>query len=196
MTEQDHHLIGHLASEAKPTKKLAPMIKVRGSAIAAPFPLLACLNHLRGGAPKNFIDNQVTFAIFKPDLVKRGFAKEAINTITSKTKLNVLLMSEFTFSERTAEEFYREHRGKPFFGELIEYMSEGPSIALMLYGPDAVRAWREFMGPTNPAVARETAPGSLRAVYGLDLTHNSFHGSDSLGSASREIQFACKQLIQ
>jgi nucleoside-diphosphate kinase len=196
MTEQDHHLVGHVATAAKPTKKLAPMTKVRESTIVAPFPLLTCGEHLQQAMPKNLIDNQVTFAILKPDLVERGLADKVITEITQKVKLKIILRNVFTFSRKETEEFYKEHRGKPFFGELVEYMTAGPSIGLVLYGPDAVMGWRELMGPTNPVMAKKSAQSSLRAVYGRDLTRNSFHGSDSLGSASREIQFLCRQIMQ
>lgn len=189
-------MIGHVATAAKPTKKLTPMIKVRESTIVAPFPLLACRDYLQESMPRNLIENQVTFAILKPDLVERGLAEKVIEQITDNAKLKILLQATFTFSRRDAEEFYKEHRGKPFFRELVEYITQGPSIGLVLFGPGAVKSWRELMGPTNPAVAQKSAPGSLRAVYGRDLTRNSFHGSDSLGSASREIQFLCKQIMQ
>jgi nucleoside diphosphate kinase len=88
-----------------------------------------------------------------------------------------------------AEAFYAEHQGRPLFPGLVEFMASGPAVAAVLARPDAVRAWRALVGPTNPLEARSAAPKSLRALYGADGTHNAVHGSDSAASAAREIKF-------
>lgn len=83
-------------------------------------------------------------------------------------------------TRRRAEEFYAEHAGKPFFAGLVEFMTSGPIYALCLAKAHAIHAWRAAMGPTNSEKARETAPKSLRALFGTDGRRNACHGSDSV----------------
>lgn len=116
---------------------------------------------------------------------------EALRRIEEKD-MHVHAVAEVKFTAEQASEFYAEHRGRPFFGELVEYMTSGPSIALIMSGKDGVKRWRDLMGPTDPSTAKKIAPRSLRAVHGLSTTKNSCHGSDSWVSAAREISFACK----
>jgi len=88
-----------------------------------------------------------------------------------------------------SRKFYEEHKGKPFFDSLIEYMSSGPCAALILSKENAIQDWRELMGPTKPDQARIEKPKSIRALFGTDTTRNACHGSDSPKSAEREIAF-------
>lgn len=96
--------------------------------------------------------------------------------------------------ERAAE-FYAEHIGKPFFDNLVTFMSSGPIHALVLARPDAIKMWRSVMGPTNSFVAKKEKPRCLRALYGTDGTQNATHGSDSPVSAAREIKFYFPKLV-
>ena len=92
-------------------------------------------------------------------------------------------------SPREAGEFYAEHMGKPFYENLVSFMTEGPILAFEIMGENAVTCWREILGPTDSALARKEAPGSIRAQFGTDKTRNACHGSDSAQSAERETQF-------
>lgn len=92
-------------------------------------------------------------------------------------------------SKERAEEFYGEHRGKAFFDDLIGFMTSGKVIVLCLEKFDAIRAWRLEMGPTDSELARKIAPTSIRALFGLNNQQNACHGSDSLLSSEREINF-------
>lgn len=94
-----------------------------------------------------------------------------------------------------AAEFYSEHEGKPFFSNLVSFMTSGPIWAVVLAKPGAIKAWRELMGPTNSIKAREEKPRCLRALYGADGTQNATHGSDSPASAAREIKFFFPTLV-
>lgn len=151
------------------------------------FPLLPCPS-LK--LPKNLIDQQMTFGFLKPDLVGRGLTMDALRRIEEKD-LVVHAVAKVKIKMEQAVEFYAEHKGKPFFDELVGYMTSGPSIAVVMSGKNGVKRWRDLMGPTDPSMAKKVAPRSLRAVYGLSTTKNSCHGSDSWVSASREIAFAC-----
>ncbi len=89
-----------------------------------------------------------------------------------------------TLDEATAKQHYGEHEGKPFFGDLVSFITSGPLVALCVEGPDAVSAVRTLMGPTNPITA---PPGSIRGDFGLEIEKNLVHGSDSGESAAREL---------
>jgi len=92
-------------------------------------------------------------------------------------------------SREDAAEFYAEHRGKEFFERLLSLMTEGPVLAFEINGPDAVKRWREILGPTDPTDARRDHPRSVRAQYGANVTRNACHGSDSTEAAQRELNF-------
>ena len=98
-------------------------------------------------------------------------------------------MALLQLSKARAEEFYGEHAGKPFFGKLVSFMTSGPIVAAVLARRGAIKEWRSLLGPTNSEAARQSAPDSIRAVYGTDGTSNAAHGSDSPESAQREIKF-------
>ena len=96
--------------------------------------------------------------------------------------------------KKTAEGFYNVHKGKPFFDELIEFMTSGPIVAMVLEGENAIARVREIIGPTDSNEARKVAPNSIRALYGTDKGKNAVHASDSPQSAQYEIPFMFSQL--
>eukprot|EP00043_Microstomoeca_roanoka_P012683 m.123076 g.123076 ORF g.123076 m.123076 type:complete len:200 (+) comp15561_c2_seq3:433-1032(+) len=127
-----------------------------------------------------------TLAIIKPDAVHRSY--EILDDIVAHG-FTIVRKRRVSITPEQANEFYAEHFGKEFFPRLIGFMSSGPIVVLVLAKADAITAWRELLGPTNPEKAREMAPHSLRAKYGTDNTQNALHGSDSLLSSMREIKF-------
>ena len=126
---------------------------------------------------------QRTLVLVKPDGVRRGLAGEVISRLERKG-LTLVAMELRTLDRETAEQHYGEHRERPFFGELVEFITGGPLVALVVEGPDAVAGTRRLMGVTNPV---EATPGSIRGDYALEIGQNLVHGSDSPDSAAREI---------
>jgi len=126
---------------------------------------------------------QRTLVLVKPDGVRRGLAGEVISRLEKKG-LTLVRMELRTLDRATAEEHYGEHQSRPFFGELVDFITGGPLVALVVEGPNAVAATRRMMGVTNPV---EATPGSLRGDYALEIGQNLVHGSDSEESAAREI---------
>ena len=124
-----------------------------------------------------------TLVLVKPDGVRRGLAGEVISRLEQKG-LRLVAMELRTLDRATAEEHYGEHRERPFFGELVEFITGGPLVALVVEGPNAVAGTRRLMGVTNPV---EATPGSIRGDYALEIGQNLVHGSDSPESATREI---------
>jgi nucleoside-diphosphate kinase len=124
-----------------------------------------------------------TLVLVKPDGVRRGLAGEVISRLEKKG-LTLVAMELRTLDRATAEEHYGEHRERPFFGELVEFITGGPLVALVVEGPNAVAGTRRLMGVTNPV---EATPGSIRGDYALEIGQNLVHGSDSEESATREI---------
>jgi nucleoside-diphosphate kinase len=125
-----------------------------------------------------------TFVICKPDAVERGLAGEIIRRFENKG-LTIVAAELRTIDAETAGKHYAEHAEKPFFGELVSFIGRSPSMLLVLEGPeDTWKVVRSMMGVTNP---RESAPGTIRGDYGIELTENLVHGSDSLESAAREV---------
>jgi len=125
-----------------------------------------------------------TLVLCKPDAVERGLVGEVVDRLERKG-LRLVAMDLRVLDEAVAKAHYAEHEGKPFFGELVEFITSGPLVAICVEGPEAVTAVRTLMGPTNPVQA---APGSIRGDYGLDIGRNLVHGSDSAASAAREVQ--------
>ena len=126
---------------------------------------------------------QRTLVLVKPDGVRRGLAGEVISRLENKG-LTLVAMELRTLDRATAEEHYGEHRERPFFGELVEFITGGPLVAMVVEGPNAVAGTRRLMGVTNPV---EATPGSIRGDYALEIGQNLVHGSDSEESAKREI---------
>jgi nucleoside-diphosphate kinase len=127
-----------------------------------------------------------TLVICKPDAVQRGLVGEIVSRLERKG-LSLVALELRTIDAATAGVHYAEHDGKPFYGSLIEFITGGPSVLLVVEGPDA-GAWRivrTLMGSTNPA---EAAPGTIRGDFGTVLTENLVHGSDGPESAAREIE--------
>jgi nucleoside-diphosphate kinase len=125
-----------------------------------------------------------TLVIAKPDAVRRGLVGEIIARLERKG-LTLAALELRTVDEATAGRHYAEHEGKPFFGDLIEFITGGPSALMVAEGPeDTWKIVRTMMGPTNPA---EAPPGTIRGDFGTVLTENLVHGSDSAESAAREI---------
>ena len=124
-----------------------------------------------------------TLVLVKPDGVRRGLAGEVISRLEQKG-LTLVAMELRTLERATAEEHYGEHRERPFFGELVDFITGGPLVALVVEGPNAVAGTRRLMGVTNPV---EATPGSIRGDYALEIGQNLVHGSDSEESAKREI---------
>eukprot|EP00891_Asterochloris_glomerata_P007451 jgi/Astpho2/7451/e_gw1.00114.172.1_t len=129
-----------------------------------------------------------TLAMIKPDAVKAGKAEEICQLI-ELAGFTIVAKQKLQLSRQRAEEFYGEHKGKPFFERLVAFMTSGPIYAMVLARENAIYQWRTLMGPTNVFVARAEKPKCLRALYGTDGTMNATHGSDSRASASREIRF-------
>ena len=124
-----------------------------------------------------------TLVLCKPDAVERGLVGEVIGRLERKG-FRLVAVELRTLDEATAKQHYGEHEGKPFFGDLVSFITSGPLVALCVEGPDAVGAVRTLMGPTNPITA---PPGSIRGDYGLEIEQNLVHGSDSPESAAREL---------
>ena len=124
-----------------------------------------------------------TLVLVKPDGVRRGLAGEVISRLERKG-LTLVAMELRTLARETAEQHYAEHSERPFFGELVDFITGGPLVALVVEGPNAVAGVRRIMGVTNPV---EATPGSLRGDYALEIGQNLVHGSDSPESAAREI---------
>uniref|UniRef100_A0A7S4DEB2 Nucleoside diphosphate kinase-like domain-containing protein n=2 Tax=Lotharella globosa TaxID=91324 RepID=A0A7S4DEB2_9EUKA len=132
------------------------------------------------------LPSERTLALIKPN----AFAdREKILSVIQAYKFEVIIQDVLRLSKSRAAEFYAEHKGKPFFGGLTEFMSSGPIMALVLQKPSAIKSWRTLIGPTNSIKARELKPQSLRARWGIDGTKNAFHGSDSFASSCRETDF-------
>ena len=124
-----------------------------------------------------------TLILIKPDAFERGLTGEILARFERKG-LKITQMRLLTADEEIANAHYAEHVDKPFFGELVTFITGGPLVALVLEGHEAVKAARQLIGATNPL---EAAPGSIRGDFGLEVQTNLVHGSDSPESATREI---------
>ena len=124
-----------------------------------------------------------TFVMVKPDGVRRGLVGEVVARMERKG-LKLEHVRQLVISEETAGRHYAEHTDKPFFGDLVEFITSGPVVATWWSGDSAVSVARTLMGPTNPA---EAPPGTIRGDFGLIITENIVHGSDSPASSEREL---------
>jgi nucleoside-diphosphate kinase len=124
-----------------------------------------------------------TLILVKPDAFSRSLTGEILRRFEAKG-LAIVAMKHMTVGRELAEQHYAEHAEKPFFGDLVEFITGGPLVALVLEGFEAVKAARQLIGATNPL---EAAPGSIRGDFGLEVQTNLVHGSDSADSAAREI---------
>jgi nucleoside-diphosphate kinase len=136
---------------------------------------------------------QRTFSIIKPDATKRNLTG-AINAVIEKAGLRIVAQRRIQMSQAQAEEFYGVHKARPFFGELVEFMTSAPVVVQVLEGEDAVAKYRDVMGATNPA---DAADGTIRKLFALSIGENSVHGSDSAENAEIEIAqfFTADQIV-
>ncbi len=126
-----------------------------------------------------------TFSIIKPDATKRNITG-SINALIEKNGLRIIAQKRIKMSNDQAKKFYDVHNDKPFFNDLVEYMTSEPVLVQVLSGNDAVKKYREVMGATNPDNAED---GTIRKLFGLNVQENSVHGSDSNENAAKEIDF-------
>jgi nucleoside-diphosphate kinase len=124
-----------------------------------------------------------TLILVKPDAFERALTGEVIARFERKG-LRVVALKSMVADESIANQHYAEHTEKPFFGELVSFITGGPLVAMVFEGAEAVPAARQLIGATNPV---EAAPGSIRGDFALEMTFNMVHGSDSDESAAREI---------
>lgn len=124
-----------------------------------------------------------TFSILKPDATRRNLTGK-INAVIEDAGLRIVGQRRIRMSKAQAEKFYEIHSERPFFGELVEFMTSGPVVVQVLEGDNAVARYREVMGATNPANA---ADGTIRKLYAESVGENSVHGSDSAENAALEI---------
>lgn len=127
---------------------------------------------------------ETTFSIIKPNAVQKN-AIGSIIQMFEKNGLKVAAMKLSKIEKAKCEEFYAEHKERPFFGELVSFMTSGPVVLMALKGENAVTRNREIMGATDP---KKAAPGTIRALFGDSVGENAVHGSDSPTSADRELK--------
>ncbi len=124
-----------------------------------------------------------TLVLVKPDGVQRGIAGEIISRL-ERTGLQIIGLKLMQISDDLASQHYGEHHGKPFYQGLVSFITSSPVIALVLEGPSAVSTTRKIIGATNPA---DSAPGTIRGDFGVDMGRNLIHGSANLEDAAREV---------
>jgi nucleoside-diphosphate kinase len=134
-----------------------------------------------------------TFSIIKPDATARNVTG-AINAMIEKAGLRIVAQKRIRMSRAQAEKFYEVHKARPFYGELVEFMTSGPVVVQVLEGDNAVAKYRDVMGATDPAKA---AAGTIRKVHAKSVGENSVHGSDSAENAKIEIAqfFSDKDIV-
>jgi len=124
-----------------------------------------------------------TFSIIKPDATKRNLSG-AVNALIEKAGLRIVAQKRVRITREQAETFYGVHRERPFFGELVEFMTSGPVVVQVLEGEGAIAKYRDVMGATDP---KKAADGTIRKTHALSLGENSVHGSDAPATAAQEI---------
>jgi len=127
---------------------------------------------------------KLTYAMIKPDAVVAKHTGKIIDEI-EHNGFEIVRLQKVIISQELAEEFYAEHKEKPFFGELVEFVTSGPVIIMALHKDNAIVAWRELIGATDPAKA---APGTIRNTYGTNVGNNAVHGSADADSALKELE--------
>jgi nucleoside-diphosphate kinase len=126
-----------------------------------------------------------TFAIVKPDAVRRGLTGDILKRIEA-SGLTIVAMRKIHLSRADAEKFYDVHKARPFFGGLCAYMTSGPAVIAVLQGDNAIGKWRQLMGATDP---KKADAGTIRKDFGIDVEQNATHGSDAPETAAQEIAF-------
>ena len=126
-----------------------------------------------------------TFSIIKPDATRRNLTGK-VNAVIEDAGLRIVAQKRIRMSRTQAETFYEVHKERPFYGELVDFMTSGPVVVQVLEGPNAVAKYREVMGATNPANAAE---GTIRKLFAKSMGENSVHGSDAPETAAAEVAF-------
>ena len=126
---------------------------------------------------------ETTLVLLKPDAVRRGLVAELIGRF-ERRGFRIRGLKQLVLQRSVAEEHYAEHSARPFFGELVDFITSGPLVALALEGPSAIATVRTMMGATNPL---DSAPGTIRGDFALEIGENIVHGSDSPANGEREI---------
>ncbi|SHK35111.1 nucleoside-diphosphate kinase [Thermocrinis minervae] len=134
-----------------------------------------------------------TLIIIKPDAVEKGAIGKILDRFIQEG-FTIKALKMFRFTKEQAQKFYIVHKERPFYGELVEFMTSGPVVACVLEGQNAISRVREIIGPTDSEEARKVAPNSIRALFGTDKGKNAIHASDSPESASYEIPFIFSEL--
>jgi nucleoside-diphosphate kinase len=124
-----------------------------------------------------------SFVMVKPDGVQAGLTGEIVSRI-ERRGLRIVAMRKSAIARQLAEEHYEEHRERPFYGELVEFITSGPVVMMAVEGEGAIGALRTMMGPTNP---QDAQPGTIRGDFALEVGQNVIHGSDGPESAAREL---------
>jgi nucleoside-diphosphate kinase len=134
-----------------------------------------------------------TFSIIKPDATKRNLTG-AVNALIEKAGLRIVAQKRVRITREQAEIFYGVHRARPFFGELVEFMTSGPVVVQVLEGEGAIAKYRDVMGATDP---KKAADGTIRKTHALSIGENSVHGSDAPDTAAQEIAqfFAGNEIV-
>lgn len=134
-----------------------------------------------------------SLVLIKPDAIQRGLAGEIISRLENKG-LKIVAVKMLCMDKALAQRHYAVHKDKPFFNELVDFITSGPVIAMVLQDDDAVRVIRQTMGETDPAKAM---PGTIRGDFGGDISHNLIHGSDSVENARSEIAlfFSAEEIV-
>ena len=132
--------------------------------------------------------SEKTLCIIKPDAVENNFVDQ-INEMIESKGLSILKSKKTNISSEIAKQFYAEHSEKPFFNELVDFITSGPAVVQILEGDSCISSYRSLMGATNPEEAEE---GTIRKKYGISIDKNSVHGSDSVENAKIEIDFFFK----
>lgn len=128
---------------------------------------------------------ETTLAIIKPDAVTKGVIGEIMNRIEAH-ELKIVGIKMLQLNKKKAEGFYAVHKEKPFFGPLVEFVTSGPVVVLALEGDNAIKKWRDVMGPTDSTAA---PAGTIRGDYGTDIQNNAVHGSDAPETARFEVSY-------
>jgi nucleoside-diphosphate kinase len=135
---------------------------------------------------------EITFAMIKPDAVEAKNVGKIIDMI-EQNDFEIIRIAKGQLAQQDAEVFYDVHKERPFFGELVEFVTSGPVVVMALAKDNAVKAWRDLMGATNPA---EAAEGTVRKKFGTSIGSNATHGSDAPETALREIALFFPELVQ
>ncbi|XP_075463232.1 thioredoxin domain-containing protein 6 isoform X3 [Ascaphus truei] len=189
------HAVSHWRNLLGPTDITKAISEAPHSLRAQFSPKDSTINQLHGSSTTEEAEKEIhfffpvehTLAAIKPDALEehRGEILERIQG----AGFTISQIKETSLSREMAEEFYKEHKGKPFYDQLVNYMCRGPCLMMILSKESAVQEWRALMGPTDPAEAQKSAPDSLRSRFAKSILQNTVHGSSNLSHAMQKIQF-------